>query len=756
VFAGRRNDPLLDRLPELLIEGLDAHEARLLLELSLVGPLDPRVREQLLAETRGNPLALLELPRAVSPADIAGGFALPTVMPLRDRIEESFRQRLDSLTPATRSLLLVAAAEPTGSPALLWRAADSLGVPRAALTAALDASLIEVGVRVLFRHPLVRSAVYRSALVSEQREIHRALATVTDPVTDPDRRAWHRALSTDWPDEEIARDLELSALRAQDRGGLAAAAVFLERSAALTPEIGTRANRLLAAARAKRDVGDLEAALGLLTAAESGVASVACEAEMKRLRGQIAFDRRQLKDAVRLLTEAAKLFETFDHSAARETRGEALCAAIWAGDLHGTWGIQLAAAAVAAAPPPAEPVRPVDQVVDAFATRYTDGSATSAPLYSRAVQAFLDLDVGSSQVEQWFWLVRSRISPMLLGLETWDARSWHDLAVRQVAVARELGAALHLQYGLHSLACVTAFMGDLTAAEELAGEARLIADVTGTPRLPYSEMVVAAYRGNAPEATRAIAAILQEAQTWQVNIHLTFANWARALLNNALGHHDIARSAGLLAFEGIDVAFGPLVVPELAEAASRTGDRALLEKLDKWTSEQSRATPTHWARAIAALTRALATGDDSGDQHYREAICCFAAASQRLGVARAHLLYGEWLRRRHGSGDARYHLKEAHSAFVAMGCDAFAARALHELRAAGQPVARPAPKRGLDLTAQELQIARLALDGLTNPEIATRLYLSPRTVQYHLRKVFKKLGITSRTQLAKVLDRNPL
>jgi DNA-binding NarL/FixJ family response regulator len=341
---------------------------------------------------------------------------------------------------------------------------------------------------------------------------------------------------------------------------------------------------------------------------------------------------------------------------------------------------------------------------------------------------------------------------MILGLETWDARSWHDLATRQVAVARELGAALHLQYGLHSLACVTAFMGDLSAAEDFAGEARLIATVTGTPTLPYSELVVAAYRGNAPQAARAIAAIMQEAETWQVNLHITFANWTRALLNNALGRHDAARSAGLLAFEGIDVAFGPLVVPELAEAASRTGDRALLEKLDKWISEQAGATPTHWTLALAALIRALGTEDDSADQHYREAIRCFVDGSQQLSAARAHLLYGEWLRRRHRSGDARHHLKQAHRAFVAMRSDAFAARALHELRAAGEPVPRPAPERGVDLTAQEYQVARLALEGLTNPEIGTRLFLSPRTVQYHLRKVFKKLGITSRTQLAKVLD----
>jgi DNA-binding CsgD family transcriptional regulator len=405
---------------------------------------------------------------------------------------------------------------------------------------------------------------------------------------------------------------------------------------------------------------------------------------------------------------------------------------------------------VASGPSPGEPVRAVDRVIAAFASRYTHGREISAPLFTRAVKAFLDPEASADLIGQWYWLIQSRVSWML-ALETWDARSWLNLAARQVEVARELGAALHVKHGLNNLVCAAAFMGDLAAAEDFAQEARPIAEVTGTPRLQYAEMVLAAYRGNAPAAMSAIATVLQEAESWHVRLHVTCANWALALLNNALGRHDVARDAGLIALEGIGIAFGPLVVPELAEAASRTGDRLLLEKLDDWICEQVRVTPTHWARGVAALIRALGADDDSGDQHYDEAIQCFVDASQRLDAARARLLYGEWLRRRQRPGDARCHLKEAHSAFVAMRCDAFAERALHELRAAGEPVPRRTAQAGIDLTAQELQIARLALDGLTNPEIATRLFLSPRTVQYHLRKVFEKLGISSRIQLAHVL-----
>jgi DNA-binding CsgD family transcriptional regulator len=751
VFAGRRSDPLLHKLPELVIEGLDESEARLLLESSFVGPLDPLVRERLLAETHGNPLALLELPRGVSPADIAGGFALPSVMPLADRIEESFRRRLDLLASPTRQLLLLAAAEPTGSPSLFWRAAEGLGIPREALIAALDASLIEIGVRVLFRHPLVRSAVYRSASLSEQREVHGALATVTDSRTDPDRRTWHRALATEGLDEEVARELEHTALRAQARGGLAAAAMFLEWAATLTPDVDVQARRLLAAATAKRDVGDLEAALNLLAVADSGGLSPARAGALKRLRGQIAFDRRELEDGVRLFAEAAELFELLDPQAARQALGEALCLSIWTGDRHGAFGLRFAAAAVAAAPSPTEPVRPVDRVIEAFATRYCDGAEVSAPLFSRAVRAFLDPDPGAELIDQWYWLIQSRVSWML-ALETWDAASWRHLAAKQVEVARELGAALHLKHGLNNLVCAAALMGDFAAAEDFAHEARVIAEVTGTPRLQYAEMVLAAYRGDTSAATSAIASVLQEAVQSRVQLHVTCANWALALLNNGLGRHDLAREAGLVALEGIDIAFGPLVVPELAEAASRTGDRALLDRLRDWTREQADVTPTDWARGVAALVRALAADDDAGDPDYREAIQCFDDASQRLDIARAQLLYGEWLRRQRRTTEARTLLREAHRGFVEMGCEAFADRALIELRAAGEPVPRRAQKRGIDLTAQELQIARLALDGLTNPEIATRLFLSPRTVQYHLGNVFKKLGITSRTQLAKVLD----
>ena len=712
VVATREVDPLLGRLPEMVIDGLSEAEARELLRATLVGPVDPRVESQLLAESYGNPLALLELPRRVSPAELGGGFANLGVIPVSDRIEQVFRHRLDSLPSESRRLILGAAAEPTGSRWLLWRAVDELGIPHEASAPAVEAGLLQIGVRVGFRHPLVRSAVYRSASVSEQRKVHRALAAGTGPRTDPDRRAWHRALAADGPDEDVARDLELSARRAQARGGLAAVAIFLEWAARLTPRTEDHARRLLSAAAAKRDVGNLDAALELLAAIEPEAVSVREDAEIKRLRGQIAFDRRQLEEGVQLFAEAATLFDQFDRSTAQETLGEALCLAIWAGDLHGAFGIEYAAAAVAAATSSDGVTGLVGRVLGAFASRYLDGREIAAPLFAEALKGFLTSNGDSEQIDHWYWVIQSRVSWML-ALETWDAASWLDLSTRQVEVARELGAVLHVKHGLNNLVCAAAFMGDLDAAENFAEEARLIADATGTARLQYAEMVLAAYRGDTPAAMSAIKAVLQEAEASHVRLHVTSANWALALLNNGLGRHDVARDAGLIALEGTDVAFGQLVVPELAEAASRTGDRCSLQKLEKWMNEQARVTPTPWARGLTALIRALGAEDDSCDQDYRDAIQSFAEASQRLDAARARLLYGEWLRRRRRPNDARYQLETAREAFVAMGFVAFAARATRELRAAGERAPRRSANPGIELTAQELHIVRLTLDGPT-------------------------------------------
>jgi DNA-binding CsgD family transcriptional regulator len=752
VFAARVPSDEVAGLPELLVEGLGEGDARALLEGVVTGPLDPGVRDQLVSEARGNPLALLELPRGVTPAELAGGFGLPSVVPLAGRIEESFRRRLEALPADTCALLLVAAADPVGDPLLVWRAAGRLGIGTEAATPAADAGLLEVGARVRFRHPLVRSAVYRSASVQERRDVHGALAEVTDPEVDPDRRAWHRAQATPRPDEDVAAELERSAGRAQARGGLAAAAAFLERAAMLTPDPARRGQRLLAAARAKRDAGALEAALGLLVAVEAGPLDALRTAEVEHLRGQIAFDQRRVGDAARLLLSTAKRLEPLDAGLARETHLEALGTAIWAGSADGSGGVGEAAEAARAAPPGPDPPRVVDVLLDAFALRLTEGYAAAAPLLTRALKLVLALDVASGEAGRWLWLTGRRAGA-IIALELWDYESWHALVARQTQVARDTGALVQLQLALNILAWTHLVAGELTAAAQLFEEDRLIAEATGNPPIAYNEMLLAAWRGREAQASALIEATLQAPTAGGLGV--ISASYASSVLNNGLGRYDAARDAAWRAFERDPVAHGPFLVPELAEAASRTGDLALVRAALGWLSERTRVTSSEWALGIEARVHALLSGGNTAERRYRESIARLGRTRLRAELARSHLLYGEWLRRENRRLDAREQLRTAHEMFAAMGAEAFAGRARRELLATGETVRKRTVETRGELTAQEAQIARLARDGLSNPEIGSRLFISVRTVQYHLHKVFTKLDIRSRSQLDRVLPSDP-
>ena len=404
VFAARHPSSHMAGLPEMVVEGLRAGDARALLDSVLTGPLDARVRDRIVAETRGNPLALLELPRGLTPAELAGGFGFPGAAPISARVEDSFRRRVQALPDQSRRLLLVAAADPTGDPGLVWRAAGVLEIGAEAAAPATEAGLVEFGAWVTFRHPLVRTAAYRSASPLQRQDAHRALAEVTDPRDDPDRRAWHRAQAAAGPDEDVAEELERSAGRAQARGGLAAAASFLERAALLTPEPVCRAQRLLAAARTKQAAGALDAALGLLVAVEAGPPDPLRTAEVEHLRGQIATQQRRSGDGARLLLSAARRLERLDAALARETYLEALAAAVWAGDLGLPGGVRAAAEAARAAPPAPEPPRVVDVLLDAFALRLTEGFAVAAPALTRALELVLALDAGPDlEAGRWLW-----------------------------------------------------------------------------------------------------------------------------------------------------------------------------------------------------------------------------------------------------------------------------------------------------------------------------------------------------------------
>jgi DNA-binding CsgD family transcriptional regulator len=754
VFAARVPGEELAGLPELVVEGLQEADARALLDAVVTGPLDAPVRDRIVAETHGNPLALLELPRGVGPAELAGGFALPDAIPLSGRIEASFRRRLDALPADTRELLLVAAAEPVGDPVLVWRAAGQLGIQAQAATPGADAGLLEVGTRVRFRHPLVRSAAYRSASLQERQDIHRALAQVTDPKLDPDRRAWHRAQAAPGPDEDVAAELERSAGRAQARGGLAAAAAFLERASMLSPGPARRTRRLLAAARAKRAAGALDAAMGLLVALEAGPLDDLSAAEVEHLRGLIALVQRGPSDAARLLLSAARRLEPLDAGLAHDTHLEALWAAIWAGDLGSLGGVAAAAEAARAAPSGPEPTRAVDVLLEAFAVRLTQGYAAAAPLLTRALDLSLALDVTNDDAGLWRWLAGGRAGA-IVALELWDAESWHALAAVQAQFARDTGATVHLQYALNFLAMAHLFAGELTTAARLIHEDRLIAEVTGNPPVGYAAMALLAWQGQEAQASELIEATSRVATARGLGRMVSFADYASSVLYNGLGRHDAACNPAWRAFQRDELGYGPYVVPELAEAASRTGDVELVRAALRWLSERTQAAPTEWSLGIQARVRALLSQGDAAERHYRESIARLGRTPVRVQLARAHLLYGEWLRRQRRRLDARAQLRTAHAMLEAMGIEGFAERARRELRATGATARKRTVESREELTAQEAVIARLARDGLSNPEIGSRLFISARTVQSHLGKVFAKLAISSRAQLDQVLASDP-
>jgi DNA-binding CsgD family transcriptional regulator len=738
VFALRSDSAELELagLPGLTVHGLSDAEAHTLLDSVVKGPLDTRVRDRIVAETHGNPLALLELPRAWMSAD---GFAQPDGVSLAGRIEQSFLRQIEPLPADTRQLLLTAAAEPLGDATLLWGAAGLLGLGADPATAAEATGLIEFGPRIHFRHPLVRSAVYRSAAAKDRQEVHRALAEVTDPDVDPDRRAWHRAQATVTPDEDVAAELERSAGRAQARGGRVAAATFLEHAALLTPEAGRRAQRELAAARVKREAGALDAALELLAAVEAGPPDELRGAEVEHLRGEIAFDQRRGTDAARLLLAAARRLEPLDAKVARETYLEALSAAIWADS-----DVLQVAEAARAAPAASVPPRAVDVVLDALAIRFTEGYAAAAPLMTQALQALRTLDTGTEDIGRVLWLLGNRAGGIIAS-EACDFAAARALATRQVQLARDTGALVHLQFALNFLANNQLLAGELAAAETSIEEDHLIAEVTGNPPIGYTAVLHAAFQGREAHASKLIAATAGEAAARGQHRLVTFTDYAAAVLYNGLGRHDAARDAANRVVERDWVGYQMLATVELAEAASRTGDQALLSATLAQATERARVTPTDWILGIEARLRALRGVD--ADQCHRESIERLGRTALRVDLARGHLLYGEWLRREGHRVEAREHLHTAHDMLSTMGIEAFAERARRELKATGETVRKRTVETTDELTAQELQIARLAREGFSNPEIGTRLFISPRTVEWHLRKIFGKLGITSRRQL---------
>ena len=742
VFAARAPGQDAAGLPELAVEGLAERDARELLESVLTGPLDARVRDRVIADTHGNPLALLELPRGLTPAQLTGGFGPSGAVPLDGRIEESFGRQLATLPAQTRRLVQLAAADPTGDPVLVWRAAGWLAIGAGAAGPAEEAGLAEFGARVRFRHPLVRSAAYRSASAQTRQELHGALAEVTDPAADPDRRAWHRAQAAPGPDEEVAAELEQSAGRAQRRGGLAAAAAFLERSAGLTLDPARRAQRALAAAQAKYRAGALDAARFLLAMAQAGPLDELQRARGDLLRAQIAFASSHGRDAPPLMLSAAKQLEALDVGLARETYLEALTAALFVGRLSPAVGDVARAARMA--PAPLAPARASDLLLDGLALLVAEGYAAGTPALRRALLAFRGQDISAEEGLSWLWLAGRA------AMAVWDDETWHILASRHVKLARDVGALSELPLAVRSRILLHAHAGELEEGAALIAEAEAVADATGSQLGPYGALGVAAFRGREAEATELIQAAMDDVTSRGEGRGVT-SQYAAAVLYNGLGYYDKALAAAELMCEYDDIGVLGWSLTELVEAAVRSGQPARASDALQRLSAMTRASGTDWAVGTEARSRALLSEGQTAENCYREAIERLGRTRMRPAVARAHLLYGEWLRREDRRRDARAELRTAHGLFTTMGIEAFAERARRELLATGDTVRKPTVETVSELTAQEAHIARLAVEGRTNAEIGAQLFLSTRTVEWHLGKVYTKLAIGSRRELRRAL-----
>ncbi|HEY1568674.1 MAG TPA: AAA family ATPase, partial [Solirubrobacteraceae bacterium] len=749
VFAVRElgRERTFEGLPELVVGGLNDDEARALLATVLTGPLDERVRDRIVAETRGNPLALLWLPRGWTPAELAGGFGLADApAALAGRIEESFLARLAPLPPATRLLLLVAAEEPVGDPVLVWRASAELGIGPDAAAPAAAAGLLDFGTQVRFSHPLVRSAVKRAAAAQERQCVHRALGQATDADLDPDRRAWHRAHATAGLDEDVAAELERSAGRARARGGLAAGAAFHERAVALTPDPRRRAQRALVAARAKHQAGADDAALRLLAVAGAGPLDELEQARAELLQAQITFATTRGRDAPPLLLQAAKRLEPLDPRLARETYLEAFAAALSADRLaSGAGAREVATAVLAAAWEPS--TRACDLLLDGLARVTCEGYAAGAPALKVALRAFRDARIAEDEELRWLWLA-GRIARALA-----DDQAWDELTARHLELARRAGAFSALPVALTDRVLIELFLGNVGTAMSLAAESDAVIEATGSHLTLRTSIVLANWRGRDAEAEALIKARRQDVLRRGEGLWLSATDWGSAIRYNGLGRYEEALAVAERAVEAAR-GLGPpiLLLAELIEGAVRSGQSARATGPLAQLAEIAHAAGTDWALGTHARTAAMLAEGAAVERLYREAIERLAHVKTRATLARAHLLYGEWLRREHRRVDAREHLRIAHAMLSDIGMEAFAERARRELLATGETVRKRTVETLDDLTPQETQVARLAADGQTNSEIGAQLFLSPRTVEWHLTKMFGKLGISSRKELRSALS----
>ena len=742
---------LFEGLPLLHIGGVPEVEARALLASVATSPVDSHVADRIITATRGNPMALLELTSELTPAQLGGASLLPEPLPIGAQLQDVFFRRLKSLPASAQTLLLLAAAEPSGDSVLLWRAAKNLGLNGDALAPAEADRLIIVGPQITFRHPLIRSAVYHSAPLDERQRIHEALAVASDPLIDPDRRAWHRAAAALGPDAAIAAELQRSADRARDRGGYAAAAAFLSRAAELTPDEHQRTERMLATVHAELISGATDRAQAMLAQVTPRLIDPMARARGLRLQGAIRYAQGQLAEAPSLLLQSARMLQPFDPRLASETMLEALQAALYGGRFASGGAASVATAALSI--PSATPSGPkiADLLLSGYAALITEGRAAALPNLRRAV-ASLQADELRGDVDlRWFML------GCLAASELWDDEAQHALATRWVGLAREQRALSTLPVALNYLGWYEVIEGRLQAAEATLAEGREIAKAIGNAGIVgdsgAGNLLYLVWRGREAEARAAAEAMRRDGIDRGQGASVTHALSALTVLELSLGNYPAALACARDVYDEDLIYLGTLTLPDLVEAGLRSGDRQLAAQALQRFRERALACGTQWALGVLARSEALLADELADEDLYKDSVERLQESRAVTDLARAHLLYGEWLRRQGRKRDARVELRTAHGMLESMGAKAFAERAHAELVATGEHARRRTVETSDDLTPQEAQIARLAAAGARNPEIAARLFISSSTVEYHLVKVFRKLGVRSRTELAHALPK---
>ncbi|MFI5592421.1 AAA family ATPase [Amycolatopsis sp. NPDC051758] len=718
VRSGPGSGDEFDELPGLLVGGLNDEDAKSLLTTRSPFPLDEQVRDRLVAEAQGSPLALLELPRA-------GGFVPPDGSSVPSRVERGFQDRLTGLSDQARTLLTVASADPTGDPSLLWTAAGHLGLDLTLAGAeATGTGLAEFGHRVRFCHPLARSAVYRAAPAAERRLAHDALAESTDPQVAPDRRAWHRAQASASPDDDIAAELERCASRARARGGVAAAAGFLERSVALSLAPGRRIERTLAAGQANLDAGLTDVALELLSTLKTAELTEFQHARVDLLRGRAAFTQHRDNAGPVLMTRAASRLSTLDPPRARDCFLDAFEMSLLVGRGGGVIHQVVTAARSAA------PTSDVPDLLDALLELVTSGYSTATPLLRHILHGD----------DEPLWVRRPALAAMI-AIELWEPETHTTIAEWLVKEGGESGSPMLLQLGLAQKTIDAVIIGDIGQAIAAAAEEAAIADAAGIVSLVYHRLHLAAHRGRRDEFRELVrlAGNTPERAGQVTNLDATAAT-----LNNGLADYPAALAAARRATEHHDVFLTGLALPELIEAAVRCNDHAAAATALAGLTERTEASGTTVGQGITAYARGLVTGVE---EHFREAIELLSEGRVVPYLGRAHLLYGEWLRREGRRRDCRQHLHTAHELLSQSGSEGFARRAAGELRATGERMHSRSVQAYEKLTGQEVAVARLVASGATSNEVAGQLFISKRTVDAHLRSIFRKLGITSRRQL---------